>query len=145
MAEPWSIEKKKVFIVSITKLASDKIDNGIRDAFIDYRRQCTRIKVIRRTRGAAEYQDSAKPISIATINRELATLRCMLNLAYEEWNLLSVRPPKISKLQGEKERQQVVSQAQEELYLQCADPEHRVFTLVALDSTIRTGGTPTSR
>jgi integrase len=117
----------------------DKVDNDVRDAFIDHRLRCTRIKVIRRKKGAVEYRDSAKPISVATINRELATLRCMLNLAYEEWGLLTARPPKISKLQGEKERQQVVSQAEDELYLQCADPEHRVFALVALDSTIRPG------
>jgi len=117
----------------------DKIDNSVRDAFIDYRLRCTRIKVIRRSKGTVAYEESTQPISVATVNRELATLRCMLNLAYEEWKLLSSRPPKISKLQGEKEREQVISQAEEEMYFQCADSEHRVFALVALDSTIRPG------
>ena len=119
------------------KIRIDKINNEFRDAFIDYRVQCTRIKVIRRKKGIVEHQASAKLISVATINRELATLRCMLNLAYEEWKILPSHPPKISKLQGERERRQVVSQAEDELYLKCADSEHRVFALVALDATIR--------
>jgi len=127
------------------KIRIDKIDNAVRDAFIDYRLQCTRIRVIRRKGGMVEYQASAAPISVATVNRELATLRCMLNLAYEEWKILSSSPPRISKLQGEKERRQVISQTQDEQYLQFAGSEHRVFALVALDTTIRPGENLTMR
>jgi len=123
----------------------DKIDNDVRDAFTDYRLKSTRMLVIRRKHGKIEYRDSGKPISIATINRERATLSCMLNLAHDEWKVLSSPPPRFPKLQGEMVRDRVVSQNEEELYLQCADAEHRVFSLVAIDTTIRPGENLTMR
>lgn len=115
----------------------DQIGKDVRDAFIEHRLNSTRTTVIRRTEGRVGYKDSGKSISIATVNRELATLRCMLNLAHEEWQLLSSPPPKIPKLQGEKGRERVISQAEDEMYLKFADAEHRVFALVALDAMIR--------
>jgi integrase len=120
-------------------LSIDKIDRSAIESFIEWRRGCRRKVVLRRSNGTTECRSSQKPLSVASINRELATLRRMLNLAHEEWGLLISVPPKIRLLPGEKNRERVLSQSEEELYLALApDPLHH-FALVCLDTGMRPG------
>jgi integrase len=120
-------------------LRIDKIDRNAVDSFVEWRRGCKRKVVLRRSDGTTECRDTQKPLSIACINRELATLRRILNLAHEEWGLLVSIPPKIRLLPGEKNRERVLSQPEEDLYLALApDPLHD-FAVVCLDTGMRPG------
>jgi integrase len=73
----------------------------------------------------------------ATVNRELATLRRMLRLAYE-WKELQ-RVPKIRLLTGERMRDFVLSREAERTYLAaCPQPLHDIAVLM-LESGLRIG------
>lgn len=72
--------------------------NAIDEAVIDGYKQ-------RRTRQASRY---GRPLSPASVNRELATLRRLLRLA-QEWKVLD-RVPRIRLLRGERNREFVLSQ-----------------------------------
>jgi integrase len=73
----------------------------------------------------------------ATVNRELATLRRMLRLAYE-WREIQ-RVPRIRLLTGERTRDFVLSRKQEESYLKaCAQPLRDVAILM-LETGLRIG------
>ena len=65
--------------------------------------------------GPARSRVSDRPLSVATINRELATLRRLLRLA-QEWKVID-RVPRIRLFRGEKNREFVLSYKQEALYL----------------------------
>ncbi len=71
--------------------------NEIDEALIDGYKQ-------RRTRQASRY---GRPLSPASVNRELATLRRLLRLA-QEWKVLD-RVPRIRLLRGERNREFVLS------------------------------------
>ncbi len=74
--------------------------------------------------------------AVATINRDLATLRRALRLA-SEWNELTTKPPKISLLDGEAGRERVLSAEQEAAYLGAATPLLRIFATIILDCGLR--------
>jgi integrase len=120
-------------------LPVDRIDKGTIETFIDWRRRSGRKVVLRRKAGKAEHKSTQKPLSIASINRELATLRRMLNLAHEEWGLLASAPPRIRLLPGERNRERVLSLSEEEMYLALAPDPLRHFALICLDTGMRPG------
>ena len=72
----------------------------------------------------------------ATVNRDLATLRRALRLAYE-WHLID-RVPRIRLLPGERNREFVLSHAGEEAYLSACPQPLRDVALVIVDAGLRT-------
>jgi integrase len=78
-----------------------------------------------------------RPLSVASINRELATLRRLLHLAHE-WKLIN-RIPKIRMFRGEVNREFVLSYEQEELYLHMAPQPLKDVALLILDTGARPG------
>jgi len=120
-------------------LPLDRIDKPTVEEFVKWRRGREQVVVLRRTGGKAASKVTGKPVSISTINRELATLRRMLNLAHDEWSLLPSTPPKIRLLPGEKNRERILSQPEEEMYLGLApDPLHD-FAIICIDTGMRPG------
>jgi integrase len=96
----------------------DRIDEGVIERFVIARRET---------------------VGPATVNRELATLRRMLRLAYE-WREIQ-RVPKIKLLSGERIRDFVLSRKQEEIYLgACSQPLHDMAVLM-LETGLRIGET----
>jgi integrase len=78
----------------------------------------------------------AARLSVATINRELATLKRAFRLA-GEWDVLATKPPKISLLDGEQGREHVLTVEQESAYLDAATPLLRTFATIMLDCGLR--------
>jgi integrase len=78
-----------------------------------------------------------RPMSPASVNRELATLKRLLRLAYR-WKLIR-RVPVIELLRGEKGREFVLSPAQEVIYLRACPPLLADVAAVLLDSRLRVG------
>src|SRR5262249_51829168 len=62
---------------------------------------------------------SRKKVGVATVNRELATLRRMLRLA-EEWGAIR-RAPRIRLLEDEKSRELILTLDEQERYLKAAE------------------------
>ncbi len=81
-------------------------------------------------------RQSQPGVAVATINRDLATLRRAFRLA-SEWNELTTKPPKISLLDGEAGRERVLSAEQEAAYLAVATPLLRSFATIILDCGLR--------
>lgn len=79
----------------------DKIDEALIESYIQQR--------------TTEKGRTNEVLAPATVNRELATLRRLLRLAYE-WRIID-RVPRIHLLSGERNREFVLSHAQEEPYL----------------------------
>ena len=77
----------------------------------------------------------AEPVETATINRDLATLRRILNLA-EEWEVISAAR-KIRLLPGEKRRERVISESEESEYLSCCQPLLWNLSVIILDCGLR--------
>jgi integrase len=78
-----------------------------------------------------------RPLSVASINRELATLRRLLRLA-QEWKVID-RLPKIRMFRGETNREFVLSHKQEDLYLHMAPQPLKDVALLMLDTGARPG------
>ena len=72
----------------------------------------------------------------STINRDLATLRRMFNLAME-WKSVSALLPKVKLLPGEKRRERAVSPEEEATYLEAAAPLLRDFAILEFDCGLR--------
>lgn len=82
-------------------------------------------------------QERRKTVSPATVNRQLATLRRLLRLAYD-WKVIN-RVPRIKLLPGERNREFVLSQRQEQAYLVAAPEPLRKVALLILDTGLRVG------
>jgi integrase len=95
----------------------DSIDEGLIEKYVQMRRK--------------------KKLSPASVNRELATLRRMLNLA-RQWKLI-VSLPEIKMLPGERVREFVLSYDQEQNYLDFAPQPLRDVALLILDTGLRIG------
>lgn len=79
-----------------------------------------------------------KTVEAATVNRELATLRRALRLAWHTFKLIS-RVPVIAMEPGEVERDFVLNYTQEAAYLAAAsDPLHD-FAILSLETGVRAG------
>jgi integrase len=113
-------------LLSEPQLAGVRLD-AIDEAVIDGYKQ-------RRTEQASRY---GRPLSPASVNRELATLRRLLRLA-QEWKVLD-RVPRIRMLRGERMREFVLSHRAEQGYLDaCPQPLRDVATLI-LETGVRPG------
>jgi len=82
-------------------------------------------------------QERIKKVAPATVNRQLATLKRLLRLAYE-WRVIN-RVPRIRMLPGEKPREFVLSHAQEQIYLELAPQPLRDVAVLILDTGLRIG------
>jgi integrase len=82
-------------------------------------------------------QDSnrKKPMAIASVNRELATLRRMLRLAHE-WKIID-RVPRIRLLRGEVQREFVLSHEFEPIYLCALGAELYDIAVLLIDTGLR--------
>jgi len=101
----------------------DRADEGLVDAYKQHR--------------ARQVSRYGRPLSPASINRELATLRRMLRLA-QEWKVID-RVPRIRLLRGERNREFVLSFKDEELYLGTAPDDLRNIAILMLDTGLRVG------
>jgi integrase len=108
------------------KIAGARL-SAIDEAVIDGYKQ-------RRTRTASRY---GRPLSPASVNRELATLRRLLRLA-QEWKILD-RVPRIRLLRGERNRDFVLSHTLQSKYLAAASQPLKDAALLILESGIRPG------
>jgi integrase len=108
------------------KLAALRL-NGIDEAAIDAYKQ-------RRTRQASRY---GRPLSPASVNRELATLRRLLRLA-QEWKVLD-RVPRIRLLRGERNRDFVLSHRAEPIYLEATPQPLKEVAILILETGVRPG------
>jgi len=88
-------------------------------------------------RRARQPSRRGRPLSVASINRELATLRRLLRLA-QEWRLLD-RIPRIRLLRGEHNREFVLSHAVEPRYLATAPQPLRDVAVLILETGVRPG------
>src|SRR5215471_15055502 len=86
---------------------------------------------------AAYVRSRHDDVAVATINRELATLRRILYLAHD-WNEISA-VPRIKMLKGERSREFVLSRSQEKLYLKAAPQPLRDVALLLLETGLRLG------
>ncbi|MBZ5562333.1 MAG: tyrosine-type recombinase/integrase [Acidobacteriia bacterium] len=120
--KPLTIEfykSKLQNLLRFTPLAEtrlDQIDEGMIESYVQHRQ-----KVVR----------------VASVNRELATLRKALRLA-QDWKLID-RVPRIRLLRGERVREFVLSDAQEQLYLDAAPQPLHDVALLGLDTGMRPG------
>ena len=113
-------------LLADAKLAAARLD-AIDEAMIDGYKQ-------RRTRQASRY---GRPVSIATVNRELATLRRLLRLA-QEWKVVD-RVPRIRLLRGEHNREFVLSHRQQPEYLEAAPQPLKDVAMLILETGVRPG------
>ena len=101
---------------AIASARIDAIDEGVIERYVVFRRE---------------------QVGPATVNRELATLRRILRLAHE-WKEID-RVPRIRLLGGERNRDFVLSRAQETVYLEvCPQPLKDIATLM-LETGLRIG------
>jgi len=77
------------------------------------------------------------PLSVGSINRELATLRRLLRLAHE-WKEIS-RIPRIRLLRGERNRETILSPIQEPVYLGACPAPLTDIAVLLLDTGLRLG------
>ena len=100
--------------LAIAKL--DAIDEALIETYVQHRRET---------------------VSLASVNRELATLRRLLGMAYQ-WKVID-RIPVIRKLDGERSRDFVLSREQETNYLESAQQPLKDAALLLLDTGLRVG------
>ena len=113
----------------------DSIDESLIAASVQWR--SAQISRACHNRKKACAKASEKPISAASVNRELATLRRLLRLA-QEWRVIG-RVPRIHLLRGERNREFVLSHAQERLYLEMAPEPLHDAAMLMLDTGLRVG------
>jgi integrase len=113
----------------------DAIDESLIAAFVQWRSAQTSRAGHNRKKPRAV--TSEKLISAASVNRELATLRRLLRLA-QEWKEIG-RVPRIRLLRGERNREFVLSHAQERLYLEMAPEPLKDAAMLMLDTGLRVG------
>jgi integrase len=86
---------------------------------------------------ASYIQSRHGKVAVATINRELATLRRILYLAHD-WNEIAA-VPRIKMLKGERSREFVLSHQQEKIYLEAAPQPLKDVAIVLLETGLRLG------
>jgi integrase len=101
----------------------DTIDEAMIDAYKQHR-----------STAVSRYK---KPLSPASINRELATLRRLLRLA-QEWKIID-RVPRIRMLKGERHREFVLDHKNEPVYIEACPQPLQDVALLILDTGMRPG------
>jgi integrase len=117
---------KLKILLADNALASAKLDRIDEAAIGAYQQRRSRTKSRRK-----------QLLSPASINRELATLRRLLRMA-QEWKVIR-RVPRIHLLRGERQREFVLSPAQEALYLSTCPAPLGDIAVLLLDTGIRLG------
>lgn len=112
----------------------DLIDEQLVGDYVQWRTKRTRQYALRKKNGV-ELADTFEPVSIGCVNRDLAALRRVLNVA-RTWKLITVVPI-IRLLPGEKNHERVLSHAEEDVYLAKAPLLLRRFATVMLDTGMR--------
>jgi integrase len=112
----------------------DQIDEQLIGAYVEFRTAKTRQYAIRKRKGV-ELADTGKPVSVACINRDLAALRRVLNVARLWKKIPSV--PVIRLLPGEKGHERVLTHKEEDAYLNAAPILLRQFASIILDAGMR--------
>jgi integrase len=113
-------------LLESSALADERLDNVDEEVIEAYKR--TRISTVSR-RGT--------PMSPASVNRELATLRRMLRMARDWKRIASV--PRIKLLKGESAREFVLSREDEPRYLNALPLEMRRFCSFLIETGLRVG------
>jgi integrase len=113
----------------------DQIDEEMVGDFIKWRSQRTRTYALSKKRGTDKLGDTFQPVSVACVNRDLATLRRVLNLA-RLWKVIPAVPI-IKLLPGERSHERVLTHKEESEYLAIAPLMLRQFASVMLDSGMR--------
>jgi integrase len=113
-------------LLNYSPLASAKLD-AIGEELIERLKRQRTLQISRR----------GKPLAVASINRELATLRRLLRLA-QEWKVID-RVPRIRLFRGEENREFVLTQQDEELYLHMAPAPLKDVAMHILDTGMRPG------
>jgi integrase len=119
-------ESKLTALLKYEPLASSPLDRIDEAAVQTYKQHRTR-----------QSSRRGKPLSVASVNRELATLRRLLRLA-QEWHVID-RVPRIRLLSGEEGREFVLSYEQERLYLGAAPALLHDMGVLMLDTGLRVG------
>jgi integrase len=112
-------KEKLTRLLEYSQLASaklDEIDEGLIEQYVQHRR---------------------KKVSPATVNRQLATLRRLLRLAYE-WKVVS-HAARIRLLPGERSREFVLNHEREKLYLAVVPQPLHDLAFLILDTGLRVG------
>ena len=113
----------------------DAIDESLIEKFVQWRSQrASRAGANRKRKAPAKPH---KVICAATVNRSLATLRKLLRLAHE-WRLVN-RVPRVRLLPGERNREFILTHAQERLYLEMAAQPLKDVAALILDTGLRIG------
>ncbi len=94
------------------------------------------VEKYRQTR-AAKVSRLGRPLSPGSVNRELATLRRMVRLAYE-WKVID-RVPRVKLLRGEKNRESILPHDREAVYLAALPQPLADAATVLLDTGLRLG------
>lgn len=140
-AKPKTVEfyaQQLTRLLEFEPLASarlDAIDESLIESFVQSRR-------LQSSRAGANRKkwrppDAEKTVSPATVNRALACLRRLLRLA-QEWRVID-RVPRVRLLPGERNREFILSHAQERLYLEMAPQPLQDVAMLILDSGLRIG------
>jgi integrase len=119
-------KRKLKALLANERLASAKLDSIEEEG----------IEAYKQTRARTDSRRK-KPLSAASINRELATLRRLLRMAHE-WKVIQ-RIPRIRLLRGEHNREFVLSHQQERVYLAALPEVARDVAEVLLDTGLRLG------
>jgi integrase len=112
----------------------DAITKDEIEKFIKWRTRRTRTYAIRRA-NRIEMGDTFRPVTVASINRDLATLRRILRYALEK-EVIS-RVPVIHLLPGEVNCERVISHKEEAAYLSQASGSFHDFATIMLDTGMR--------
>jgi integrase len=117
------------------KVLIDQIDEEAVAGFIKWRCQRTRTYALSKNRGTDKLGDTFQPVTIACVNRDLATLRRMLNVA-RLWKVI-LAAPLIKLLPGERSHERVLTHTEESQYLGAAPLLLRQFATIMLDTGMR--------
>src|SRR5262249_7544446 len=106
----------------------DRIDEAMIADYIKWRTSQTRHYALRKKNGRYTLGDTFRPVAVASVNRELATLRRILNVAREWKEISSV--PTIKLLPGERTHDRVLNHNEESRYLAAAPSLLREFATI---------------
>jgi integrase len=112
-----------------------RLDEELLAEFIQWRSGTSKVIGIRKKNGRSVTADTLRTVSIATVNRDLAVLRIMLNKA-RAWKY-DVAQLRIRLLKGEQHRQRIMTKAEEIAYLAAAPELLRDFATLALNTGMR--------
>src|SRR5262249_34995777 len=115
----------------LRKAPLDQVQEELVSDYVQWRSQRTRHFALRKSQGV-ELADTFEPVSVACVNRDLATLRRVLNLA-RLWRVIP-SVPIIKLLPGERGHERVLTHAEESQYLAVAPLLLRQFSTVMLDT-----------